>query len=238
MSQFNINNLCAQNVQINERNVRINGRDITSEECRKIDERKTISAIDIENILIHTQLTDINIVEADSYVIEVHLYGRTSEQDEISFINVTASKKELEITLDEYATGNLTLEVKLPKKTFQKVEVTSRKGNIFICECIATNKLDTETVSGDINVKCTFTHILAITSNGDINVSTRAEKDIINACIQSKSGDIEAQFKNVGNMELTMQTMSGHAKNCRTGKEGIYSANVNLITMSGDIVCK
>ena len=52
MSQFNINNLCAQNVQINGRNVRINGRDVTYDEGRKIDERKVISEKGIENISI------------------------------------------------------------------------------------------------------------------------------------------------------------------------------------------
>lgn len=238
MSQFNINNLCARNVQINGKDVKVNGRDIVPEECRRVEERKTISAIDIKRISICTKRADINIVEADSYVIDIRLYGRTREQNQISFLNVTASKNKLEINLDEYEMSNLALEVKLPKKLFQKVEVTSRQGDIFICEGITTNKLNMQTMSGDIDAKCTFTHLLAIASSGDINIATIAEKDIANACIQSKSGDIVVQFENVGNMELTMQTMSGDAKNYRTAKGGKYSANVNLNTISGDIVCK
>lgn len=88
MSQFNINNLCAQNVQINGRNVRINGRDVTYDEGRKIDERKVISEKGIENISIQSSLADVNITTSDSSVIEIHLYGRTSNEDKFTFINV------------------------------------------------------------------------------------------------------------------------------------------------------
>ena len=45
MSQFNIKNLSAQNVQTNGR---INERERIFDESRIIDERKVISAIDIE----------------------------------------------------------------------------------------------------------------------------------------------------------------------------------------------
>ena len=156
MSQFNINNLCAQNVQINGRNVRINGRDVTYDEGRKIDERKVISEKGIENISIQSSLADVNITTSDSSVIEIHLYGRTSNEDKFTFINVATYKKGLAITLDESATGNLILEVRLPKTTLQKIEVDSNVGDICIKENVSTNMLEMLTVSGNINVQCTF----------------------------------------------------------------------------------
>lgn len=238
MSQFNINNLCAQNVQINGRNVRINGRDVTYDEGRKIDERKVISEKGIENISIQSSLADVNITTSDSSVIEIHLYGRTSNEDKFTFINVATYKKGLAITLDESATGNLRLEVRLPKTTLQKIEVDSNVGDICIKENVSTNMLEMLTVSGNINVQCTFAELLTTTASGNIEISTVAERNIASACIQSKSGNVKTEFKNVGNMELTMQTMSGDAKNYRTAKGGKYSANVNLNTISGDIVCR
>ena len=215
MSQFNINNLCAQNVQINGRNVRINGRDVTYDEGRKIDERKVISEKGIENISIQSSLADVNITTSDSSVIEIHLYGRTSNEDKFTFINVATYKKGLAITLDESATGNLRLEVRLPKTTLQKIEVDSNVGDICIKENVSTNMLEMLTVSGNINVQCTFAELLTTTASGNIEISTVAERNIASACIQSKSGNVKTEFKNVGNMELTMQTMSGDAKNYR-----------------------
>lgn len=118
-------------------------------------------------------------------------------------------KKGLAITLDESATGNLRLEVRLPKKTLQKIEVDSNVGDICIKENVSTNMLEMLTVSGNINVQCTFAELLATTASGNIEISTVAERNIASACIQSKSGNVKTEFKNVGNMELTMQTMSG-----------------------------
>ena len=238
MSQFNINNLCAQNVQINGRNVRINGRDVTYDEGRKIDERKVISEKGIENISIQSSLADVNITTSDSSVIEIHLYGRTSNEDKFTFINVATYKKGLAITLDESATGNLRLEVRLPKTTLQKIEVDSNVGDICIKENVSTNMLEMLTVSGNINVQCTFAELLTTTASGNIEISTVAERNIASACIQSKSGKVKTEFKNVGNMELTMQTMSGDAKNYRKCANGRYSAKVKIATMSGDIVCR
>lgn len=178
MSQFNIKNLSAQNVQINGRNVRINGRDITYDEGRKIDERKVIGSKGIESISIQASSTDINITTSDSSKIELHLYGRTSNEDKVTFINATTYKKQLTITLDESATGNLMLEVKLPKKRFKKIEASSKYEDILVEEGVLTNLLVIVANSGDINTKCTIAECLLTTASGNIKVSTEAEQDI------------------------------------------------------------
>ena len=120
MSQFNIKNLSAQNVQTNGR---INERERIFDESRIIDERKVISAIDIEIVSIKSLRTAINIKTSDEPVIKLRLYGRTDNTDKIK----------LAITLDECATGNLILEVNLPKKRFKKLEIYNEKES-FVAE--------------------------------------------------------------------------------------------------------
>lgn len=130
MSQFNIKNLSAQNVQTNGI---INERERIFDESRIIDERKVISAIDIEIVSIKSLRTAINIKTSDEPVIKLRLYGRTDNTDKITFINAKTYKNELAITLDECATGNLILEVNLPKKRFKKLEIYNEKES-FVAE--------------------------------------------------------------------------------------------------------
>ncbi len=149
MSQFNIKNLSTQNVQINGRNGRINERERIFDESRIIDERKVISAIDIEIVSIKSLQTAINIKTSDEPVIKLRLYGRTDNTDKITFINAKTYKNELAIALDECATGNLILEVNLPKKNFKKLEIYNEKES-FVAEGILADIVVIEKVSNDI----------------------------------------------------------------------------------------
>lgn len=146
MSQFNIKNLSAQNVQINGR---INERERIFDESRIIDERKVISAIDIEIVSIKSLRTAINIKTSDEPVIKLRLYGRTDNTDKITFINAKTYKNELAITLDECATGNLILEVNLPKKRFKKLEIYNEKES-FVAGGVLADNVIIDKVSNDI----------------------------------------------------------------------------------------
>ena len=97
MSQFNINNLCAQNVQIKGRNVRINGRDVTYDEGRKIDERKVISEKGIENISIQSSLADVNITTSDSSVIESIYMGEQVMRINLLLLMWQHTRKDLQL---------------------------------------------------------------------------------------------------------------------------------------------
>lgn len=146
MSQFNIKNLSVQNVQINGR---INERERIFDESRIIDERKVISAIDIEIVSIKTLRTAINIKTSDEPLIKLRLYGRTDNTDKITFINAKTYKNELTITLDECATGNLILEVNLPKKRFKKLEIYNEKES-FVAGGVLADTVIIDKVSNDI----------------------------------------------------------------------------------------
>lgn len=146
MSQFNIKNLSAQNVQTNGI---INERERIFDESRIIDERKVISAIDIEIVSIKSLRTAINIKTSNEPVIKLRLYGRTDNTDKITFINAKTYKNELAITLDECATGNLILEVNLPKKRFKKLEIYNEKES-FVAEGVLADNVIIDKVSNDI----------------------------------------------------------------------------------------
>ena len=146
MSQFNIKNLSAQNVQTNGR---INERERIFDESRIIDERKVISAIDIEIVSIKSLRTAINIKTSDEPLIKLRLYGRTDNTDKITFINAKTYKNELAITHDECATGNLILEVNLPKKRFKKLEIYNEKES-FVAGGVLADTVIIDKVSNDI----------------------------------------------------------------------------------------
>lgn len=146
MSQFNIKNLSAQNVQINGR---INERERIFDESRIIDERKVISAIDIEIVSIKSLRTAINIKTSDEPLIKLRLYGRTDNTDKITFIKAKTYKNELAITLDECAIGNLILEVNLPKKRFKKLEIYNEKES-FVAGGVLADTVIIDKVSNDI----------------------------------------------------------------------------------------
>ncbi len=146
MRQINIKNLSAQNVQTNGR---INERERIFDESRIIDERKVISAIDIEIVSIKSLRTAINIKTSDEPVIKLRLYGRTDNTDKITFINAKTYKNELAITLDECATGNLILEVNLPKKRFKKLEIHNEKES-FVAGGVLADTVIIDKVSNDI----------------------------------------------------------------------------------------
>ncbi len=69
--------------------------------------------------------------------------------------------------------------------------------------------------------------------SGDVELYIDA-KENISVGISTMSGDVSAEFSNVGYIDLSTSSMSGNIRNRHKGATG-YTANVDISTMSGDI---
>lgn len=217
----------------------INGRVVNGggeSETRKFDERKYEDASNIEKIVIDSVSCDVNIVASDTSKIEAHLHGQANSDGNLR-LDVSKVRRQLKITVRNeglFFNGNLKLDVTVPYKIFKEISIKTVSANVTLNENVLTEELRVNTTSGDLNTSATFTEARVTTVSGDVDLFLHAKQDIA-VEISTTSGDVSAEFGNIGHMNLYNDTMSGDIRNRHKEKEEGYIADVDISTVSGDI---
>ena len=215
----------------------VNGRVISgggTSKTKKIDERKSTNVNTVEKIVIDSTVVDVNVSVSNSPKIEAHFYGQADVDGNMDF-DVYVVNRELRITLKFLGcyNGSLKLDVAVPQKTFKAITANTSSADITLDEGVSTDYINVKTKSGDIVCNATFTNASIETKSGDIELYIEAKQDIF-VDISTKSGDVSAEFNNVGYIDLSTKSMSGKIRN-RHKEESGYIARGNISTMSGDI---
>ena len=181
---------------------------------QKFDERKVEDCSNIEKIAINSTFADVNVSVSNSSKVEAHFYGVANLDGDVNF-DVRVVNRELRITLEftgNCFNGNLKLDVTVPQKIFKVVSAKTSSADVTFNEGVSTDYLKVKTQSGDLETNATF---------NTVSVSTM-------------SGDVSAEFNNIGYINLSTTSMSGDVRNRHKGNKG-YTADVDISTMSGDI---
>ncbi|PFZ13683.1 hypothetical protein COL60_01400 [Bacillus pseudomycoides] len=203
----------------------------------EIHKEETVDGEKIDEIEVKTWAADVEIITGDSKDIEVLLDGEISKElvDKYKFevkkgnnrLNIDFSKNWNSVGWGIGTTADVNLQVKIPKKIYDTVKVTTSSGD-FVAKEIETKVAEINTSSGDVS----FSHskvkekLTAKTSSGKIETD---KSEIEVAKLNTGSGKIRVE--NLHSKELVAKTSSGDIEYNDRSLQGEVECN----TSSGDV---
>jgi Putative adhesin len=167
----------------------------------KIEEKHLISAKNIRDIEVSSNIGDVTVQPHESDKIEVRMEGKIEKKNADNLhLSVTNENNNLKVDVKEKRTahlfsifsGDYYLIVKLPKKEFQLLQVNTDAASITLNE-IKADHVELSTDMGDIFIRDVVAAVSAKSDVGDIEVHVQnIEKDIT---AKSDVGDITVKTK-------------------------------------------
>lgn len=216
----------------------INGVFISGNEpqnLKRFDETRVEDGSNIDRIFINSQIGDVRLYASNSSKVKVHCYGNCSENVEFDAFIVSGELRVL-VKAEGNVLGNVNLDVAVPKKTYKQISVTTVSSDIVVDKMLRAEFLKIKTASGNLETSMSFNKAFISLASGDVDLYTKAMSNI-SIYISTMSGNVLAEFDNIGYIELDTRTMSGDVKN-RHRSNGRFEANVQISTMSGNIKIK
>ncbi len=215
----------------------------------KIEEERSISAEKITDILIFSNVGDVNVVPYDGNEIQVSMKGKTEKKWTDDF-RLSLEEKDNRITIEanqiekarlfNIYSGTYELLVKMPKKEFETLEVHSDVANIDIGG-VTANHYKIKTTMGDIHGNQLNGIVQAESEVG--NISLRFQNIINDIVAESEMGNITVTSEELPEALQTDLTnsMGDETIQLPNGKSGSIGAGgplVKLTTEVGDLALK
>jgi len=199
------------------------------------DERKQKSSRNIQKILVDAEIGNVNFFATDLNDFDIHFHGSAILSHDVIF-DVEIIENQMKIIVKFNGcniSGNLILDIALPKKVYKEIFVTTNLGDVVLKNDVVVEKLRVKTMSGSIDSKAIINSISFDTMNGDANVLINARKDI---CLNmsTMNGTVDVVLNNIGSMDISTSTMNGRISKC-TRKEGRHAIEGIISTMNGNI---
>ncbi|MCX2827708.1 hypothetical protein COM13_14395 [Bacillus pseudomycoides] len=203
----------------------------------EIHKKETVAVEKIDEIEIKTSAADVEIITVDSKDIEVLLDGEISKElvDEYKFdvkkennrLNIKFSKNQNYVGWGIGTAADVNLQVKVPKKIYDTVKVTTSSGD-FVVKEIETKVAEINTSSGDVSLSHSKVNekLTAKTSSGKIKTD---KSEIEVAKLNTRSGKIRVE--GLHSKELAANTSSGDIEYNDRSLRGEVECN----TSSGDV---
>ncbi|AIK39873.1 MULTISPECIES: DUF4097 family beta strand repeat-containing protein [Bacillus] len=203
----------------------------------EIHKKETVAVEKIDEIEIKTSAADVEIITVDSKDIEVLLDGEISKElvDEYKFdvkkennrLNIKFSKNQNYVGWGIGTAADVNLQVKVPKKIYDTVKVTTSSGD-FVAKEIETKVAEINTSSGDVSLSHSKVNekLTAKTSSGKIKTD---KSEIEVAKLNTRSGKIRVE--GLHSKELAANTSSGDIEYNDRSLRGEVECN----TSSGDV---
>ena len=235
----------------------VNGRVInsnTSDNFKEFNEIKRTLSNGICNITIESDV-NVNICASDTNEIVAHLHGSCASDIDIN-LTMKISFKEVKICAQSNSDNNtnmsiisdsciiinsstsfcandLTLDVKLPIKEFEKLFVESKNSNINILSSVKANTIEVNSKNGNIDVSAIFKNLNIDCKNGNIDIDSEAHSDV-NLNLSSKNGNINTVIENIGISSISVVSKNGNCKN-NPRLKGAYIASGCITSKNGNI---
>lgn len=214
----------------------INGKIIGMDEnsLKNYDERKSESVSGVKRIEIESSIVGIEVNEATSDKVEVHLFGTAHL---VGNLKLDMQKSGNTIHIFSSVQGNtffsnLTLTVSLPRHAYETVKVKSVNGGIKVAE-ISAQFLELQTQNGIIDSNAVYQIGKFKTMNGSMDIELIAQSDV-QLLATTMNGSIEIRLSNIGKMNLSTSSMNGRIRN-RYHSDGIYAITGEVSSMNGSI---
>lgn len=215
----------------------ISGGNMNCEESKKIDEQKSTKANNISQIHVNSDFANIILTpnNSDSESVDAHLSGNITTDGNTEF-EVNTSGNEIQISAKltgNYMNGDLTLNIAIPAKMFDKITVINEDGNITLDKGINSKTLVLKTQNGNVHSSALFESINAKSMNGNVKLCVNANSDIkLNA--STLNGNARVELHNISQCNLSASTDNGIVKNRFTASKG-YVVNGKVSSMNGDV---
>lgn len=219
----------------------VNGRimsGLTSGNSQKFDEKKSVRTDNVHRITVKCNVADVIMTAKNTDVIEAHFHGDAVVGDTPTF-NISKNGREVIVMLniDGSIMGNLALNVNIPTRVFELLNITSHNGNISVKEGVSAETIQLDTHNGDVESDSNFTKLYAVTHNGDVDISINAKSDVgIEA--SSHNGNVSVELQNIATNNIYTSTYNGNTKNRFRGKNGEYTANGQAKSYNGNVTVK
>lgn len=201
-----------------------------------VNEKQEVSAEGVKNIVIDSPSIDVNVTPGNSDDIQVEFSGKVGKKSKSLYnLDIDENGDTVEITMEkenkfQFMMFNFTkvsLNVEVPEKVYEKLQINAASGDIVVDEVIA-NELTIETHSGDIDVKNgeSIGELIVKASSGDVMVNDVVVEGKLE--IKTSSGDIIANDNLAKEIELLASSGDISTTN-------LNSKVVTINTSSGDI---
>lgn len=195
-----------------------------------------ISIGEIKAIVLNSQTANVNIGVWDSPKVKIHFYG--SEGIDNRDLEIDAIGEELVITQwKKEESSDCELDILIPHKFLKRLSIiTTVATDVTIHKDINVEKLDVITNSGNVKSEATFSYCTISSTNGNIHFFINARNNII-AEVFTTSGNILAEFQNIGLLDILANSIKGKVRNCHQTKCG-YIARARISSINGNILVK
>ena len=203
----------------------------------EVEEYRLEHSDDFDAIEIDFWLDNLNVTvsrDGSDYV-EAHLYGKSKCPEKIT-LDTYVDKRVLHIDADfesEKNEGEVTLDVTVPQKKLRTLAILTDTSNINLWG-IEAEWLRIINVKGAMQIRnVTYKRGIFLTDTGRLDLIAKAQ-DYSKTKLQTVSGEVMAQFLNVGKIEFDLKAAQGPFYNCHED-DGDYEAKVFVQSVSGTV---
>lgn len=205
--------------------------------ARKVfDEVQKCDADSVDSIEVDVERIDVRFHQWTSKTITVKFFGEADiSSGDIEFDTYIIQNK-LYVTIKVRGiveVSDLKLDIWLPGRLFEVIQLKASSGNIEIDGGIAVKTLKIDTLSGDVNVNATYIRAIVNTENGNVYASINAQSRV-DFQVLTVQGDVKIKLKNVRKVNFRAKSKYGDILNAYRGKYG-YIASIKATTKSGNI---
>lgn len=199
-----------------------------------VREEKSLDAKNVDKIVIKSDIADIKVHPGTKDKIQVKLEGDTHRKIDFAaavdqdVLRITVKQKRL--FFSSLYIGNMQLDVYLPEKEFQAIQIESKHGDLSVDQKLVAEKLRLESKHGDIELQGYQGEQLT----GKLKHGSLMLQDLHAAFdLESKHGDIEIHLANGLRKENRIQAKHGDVK-IRTVEQA-EPIKLNLQTKYGEM---
>ena len=208
-----------------------------AKKTRKVfDEVQKCDADSVDSIEVDVERIDVRFHHWTSKTITVKFFGEADiSSGDIEFDTYIIQNK-LYVTIKVRGiveVSDLKLDIWLPGRLFEVIQLKASSGNIEIDGGIAVKTLKIDTLSGDVNVNATYIRAIVNTENGNVYASINAQSRV-DFQVLTVQGDVKIKLKNVRKVNFRAKSKYGDILNAYRGKYG-YIASIKATTKSGNI---
>lgn len=222
-------------------NVIINGRNISSHIQRNGEKREFNKIIRekaeyIKSIHLENNCADVNISKTDGSEIVIELVGSGIVTNGNCILEAKVEGDILFITSEivgEFFESDIHLNILIPNSLHQFIYNIS-SGDIKINKEIFIKNIQGCSQSGDFKSYADFEYCKINSMSGNIKLFLDA-KNNVSCNLDSMSGDIKIKLNNFRSLYKKISCMNGDIDDCFESSNSLYTANLNISSMSGDI---
>ncbi len=234
--------------------------------CKKFDEIKKKTANGVKRITIDSNV-NVKVSASNTNEVTAHLHGSIISDQNLNF-SVEKQRNEILVSVKSKGTsissrymsvasgcsvvinncsvggkGGLTLDIQIPDKTFEKLSIEVKYGNIDINSYVRASAITVDSKYGNINIgsdvnadiinidnahgsidlSSTFQTLGINCQHGSIDVDSEACSDV-RLDITCQYGNADVTLGNIGNSKVSVNTKYGNCKN-NPKLKGIYTAS-------------